>query len=132
MFERWESFNSLVRLNYEDLASPVPPPYSLYTGLDLYKAFLVFWVIFFLHISAILVTKLLTARNIRASNILNMILHAVQNSNIPFPYKDWDVDDGTIEEHRGRFRTTLMEVNSVMAVNFLFNSLLLGPMIYTG
>ena len=68
----------------------------------------------------------------RESNILYMILHAVQNSNIPFPYKDWDVDDGTIEEHRARFGATLTEVNCVMAVNFFFNSLLLGPLIYTG
>ena len=68
----------------------------------------------------------------RESNILDMILHAVQNSNIPFPYKDWDVDNGTIEEHRARFGATLTEVNCVMAVNFFFNSLLLGPLIYTG
>ena len=68
----------------------------------------------------------------RESNILDMILHAVQNSNIPFPYKDWDVDDGTIEEHRERFRKTLTEVNCVILVNFFFNSLLLGPLIYTG
>ena len=68
----------------------------------------------------------------RKSKILDIILHAAQNSNIPFPFKDWDVDNETIEDHRARFRTTLTEVNCVMAVNFFFNSLLLGPMIYTG
>ena len=61
-----------------------------------------------------------------------MILHAVQNSNIPFPFRDWDVDNGTIEDHRARFGAVLREVNSVMAVNFFFNSLLLVPLIYTG
>ena len=121
-----------IRWSYENSDSPVPPPYTIYTGLDLGKAFLVFWIIFFLHVSAILITKLLTARHMRESNILDMILHAVQNSNIPFPYKDWDVDNGTIEEHRARFGATLTEVNCVMAVNFFFNSLLLGPLIYTG
>ena len=130
---RWESSYFVVRLNYDDPNSPVPPPYSFYTGLDLYLAFLVFWIIFFLHISAILITKLLTVRSMRESaNILDKILHAVHNSNIPFPYKDWDVDDGTVEEHRGRFKATLREVNCVMVVNLFFNSLLLGPLIYTG
>ena len=68
----------------------------------------------------------------RDSSILDMILHAVQNSNIPFPYKDWDEEEGTIEEHRTRFRTTLIEVISVTLVNFIFSSLLLVPLIYTG
>ena len=68
----------------------------------------------------------------RDSSILDMILHVVQNSNIPFPYKDWDEEEGTIEEHRTRFRTTLIEVISVTLVNFIFSSLLLVPLIYTG
>ena len=117
------------RWNYEE---NIPPPITLYTGPDLGNAFLVFWAIFLLHISSILITKFMTARPVRESNILDMILHAVQNSNIPFPFRDWDVDNGTIEDHRARFGAVLREVICVMAVNFFFNSLLLVPLIYTG
>ena len=120
------------RWNHQDPDSPVPPHYTMYTGLDLEKAFLVFWIIFVFHVSSVIITKLLTAKQMRKSNILDIILHAVQNSNIPFADKDWDVDNGTIEDHRARFGKTLIEVNCVMAVNFFFNSLLLGPLIYTG
>ena len=104
----------------------------MYTGLDLEKAFLSFWIIFILHVFAIIISKLLTAKQMRKSKILDIILHAVQNSNIPFPDKDWDVDNGTIGDHRARFKETLTEVNCVLSINFIFNSFLLLPLIYTG
>ena len=120
------------RSDYTDPTDPIPPPYTLYTGIDAGQAFGGFWLIIILHATAILVIKLITVEKFYKSNTLEIILHCLENCNIPQPWRDWDEGEGTVEEHKKRFSKVRREVVSTMAVNLLFNMVMLVPMIYTG
>merc|ERR1719470_161460 len=60
-----------------------------------------------------------------------MFIHAVENVNFPYAFLDWDSLPGTIQEHKDRLQKVAKEVSAVMAVNFIFNLLLLVPLFYT-
>jgi hypothetical protein len=61
-----------------------------------------------------------------------MFVHALENVNFPIAFLDWDALHGTIQDHKDRFQKVIREVSAIMAVNFIFNLLLLTPMFYTG
>ena len=120
------------RCDYTDPKDPLLPPYTLYTGIDAGQAFGVFWLTIILHATAILVIKLFTVEKFYKFNTLEIVLHCLENCNIPQPWRDWDEGAGTVEEHRTKYRRVRREVVSTMAVNLLFNMVMLVPMIYTG
>ena len=57
----WTEVN---RADYSDPARPVPPPYTLYTGLSLQPAFALFCLIHSLHLLSIITIKWLTVQNL--------------------------------------------------------------------
>ena len=61
-----------------------------------------------------------------------MFSHALQNISLPQPWRAWDTDGGTVGEHRQRRDKELTEMLSTTAVNFVFNALMLWPMLYLG
>ena len=108
------------------------PPYTLYTGLSLVQHFILFWVILAVHSIAIAITKLIMSKDYRRTSYLKMFVHALENVNFPIAFLDWDALHGTIQDHKDRLQKVVREVSAVMAVNFIFNLLLLVPMFYTG
>merc|ERR1719318_2466897 len=109
----------------------VPPPYTLYTGLSLGQYFVLFWVILATQTIAIAITKGIMSKDYRKTSYLRMFVHALENANIPNAFLDWDVLHGTIQEHKDRLNKVTKEVTAVIAVNFIFNLLLLTPLFYT-
>ena len=59
-------------------------------------------------------------------------MHALENMNFPQAFEDWDIMDGTIQDHKDRLDKVLKEVSVVMGVNFIFNLGMLVPLFYTG
>ena len=125
-------WSDIDRCDYTDPKDPILPPYTLYTGIDAGQAFGLFWLTIILHATAIFVIKLFTVEKFYKFNTLEIVLHCLENCNIPQPWRDWDEGDGTVEEHRTKYRRVRREVVSTMAVNLLFNMVMLVPMIYTG
>ena len=124
------------RSNYSDLdpltQRPQPPDYDLYTGLSLHHYFLLFVLLYVLQTVAVFITKFIVVKEFRKINMIKQFAHSLENCGIVFPLQDWDVDHGTVEEHRQRFSKVNREVIVTMVVNFLFNFVLLVPLIYTG
>ena len=109
-----------------------PPDYDLYTGLRLSQYFLLFVLHYVLQTLAVFITKYIVVKNFRKINMIKQFAHSLENCGIVIPLQDWDVEHGTVEEHRERFSKVNREVIVTMVVNFFFNFVMLVPLIYTG
>ena len=113
-------------------ASPSPPAYSLYTKLELRENFWLFLAILTIHTVCVGLTKYVLVPDFRRCHPVEMFSHALQNISLPQPWRAWDTDGGTVGEHRQRRDKELTEMLSTTAVNFVFNALMLWPMLYLG
>ena len=108
-----------------------PPHYTLYTGLALGHTFIVFLGMMTLQLLAITVVKIRIAR--RQENWFNMLVHILENLNIPFPYKDWDTEDTlTVDEFKQRLREVNIEMAWTFVLNNVFSVLMFCPFWWTG
>ena len=108
-----------------------PPHYTLYTGLALGQTFIVFLEMMTLQLLAITVVKIRTVR--RQENWFNMLVHILENLNIPFPYKDWDTEDNlTVDEFKQRLREVNIEMAWTFVLNNVFSVLMFCPFWWTG
>ena len=89
--------------------------------------------LYLLHCLAIVGVKLLTSKEFREGGFrFQKAIHVITCSNIPTPYRDWDHEDVTVEEHRRRYKRTEKEMGCLLLVNTVFSLVLLGPLWYTG
>ena len=121
--DRWE-YNS---------TNPVPPNYSLYTGLALGESFGVFLALLALQMLTITIVKVLNAKNIKKERVFDVFTQIIENLNFPFPHIDWDVEkQSTVDDYKQK----LKEVNNEMAwsfgFNIFFNVLMFMPYWWTG
>merc|ERR1712032_1215615 len=58
-------------------------------------------------------------------------VHVITCSNIPVPFRDWDHEDVSVEEHRRRYARTKREMLCLLLTNTVFSLALLGPLWYT-
>ena len=79
-----------------------PPPYTLYTGLDLSQYFIIFFMINSLHTIVIYMVKTLTSPTFKKDNFFKKVIHSMENTNIFLPHTDWDVEGGTVAKHKAR------------------------------
>ena len=84
------------------------------------------------HTISILLVKWFTVEQYKKSNFLCIIVHALENTNMPNAFVDWDVEGGTIQDHRERMGKVMKEMTATMLVNFGFNLSMLVPLCYTG
>ena len=122
------------RWNYENPENPTLPDYSLYTGLSAKMTLVTFFCILLLHYLAIVVVKLLTSAEFRKEfgSGLKTAIHVITCSNISSPFRDWDHEDVSVEEHRRRYTRTKREMLCLLLTNTVFSLVLLGPLWYTG
>ena len=125
-------WSDIDRWRYSDLSKPLPPHYSLYTGLALGEAFKVFIVIMGCHFIFIAIIKLITVENFRSCDHFSKFVHILENMNFAFPWADWDQERGGVQELRDRFRRLNMEMLLTMIVNCVFSILMLCPIWYSG
>ena len=61
-----------------------------------------------------------------------MIVHGLENVNMPSPWRDWDMDRGGIGEHKRRRTRVLLEMIVIMVVRSAFHAIMVLPVIITG
>ena len=61
-----------------------------------------------------------------------MIVHGLENVNMPSPWRDWDMDKGGIGEHKRRQTRVLLEMIAIMVVRSAFHAIMILPVIITG
>ena len=126
-------WSELDRWSYADPQDPQPPPYSLYTLLSLKHTLAAGAILLVINFLALLIVKYLTSAEFRSrGNIVNKIIHIVENMNYASPYEDWDEGDFNIEEYRVRFRAICYEMLATFAVNILCTAAMLVPLWHTG
>ena len=93
-----------------------------------------FICILLLHCVAIVVVKLITSAEFRqeSESGFQKAVHVIMCSNIPVPFRDWDHEDVSVEEHRRRYARTKREMLSLLLTNTVFSLMLLVPLWYTG
>ena len=126
-------WSQLDRWNYDNPDKATPPEYSLYTGLSLGDTFVAFLTLMAVHFITIIISKLLTSKEFRGkSDLFNKFVHAFQNMNFCFPYKDWDSEGHSLKEYKQRWWRTNIEMGTCFIVNFVFSLMMMCPLWYTG
>ena len=73
------------------------------------------------NVLAIFVFKhVLSKNNWMELNLLEKIIHCLENTNIPYNVKEWDDGKGNADEHRKRMRSNWFEVLSVIILKSVF------------
>ena len=126
-------WSDLDRWNYTDPKDPQPPPYSLYTLMSLKDTLAAGAILLAVNFLALVIVKLLTSAEFRSrGNIVNKLIHILENINYASPYVDWEVGDYSIDEFRVRFKATCKEMLATFAVNIVCTATMLVPLWHTG
>ena len=125
-------WSEIDRWNYTDPEKFQSPEYTLYTGLTMGGYFFLFLAIMIVQIFAIIIVKVLSVDGLKWKDWFDLVLHCLENGNIPFPWRDWDQDGGNLEDYRRRFRQNNKEMLRTTMVNLFFHMLLMIPLLFTG
>ena len=79
-----------------------------------------------------LIIKIASSPKFRHATVLQMVIHAVECVSMPSVFRDWDMDEGSVEEHRCRQKKVVVEMTLTIIVRFIFQSVMLVPIVYTG
>ena len=125
--DRWNHTNT----TYPEVG--IPPSYSLFTGLSLQWAFILFFILTGAQILVTLLIKVYTSRKFSMKeDYLNKFIHLLLSLNIASPFEDWDQGNFSVEEYRQRHRQTNIEMTWSISVNIIFSTTMLIPIYYTG
>ena len=61
-----------------------------------------------------------------------MIVHGLENANMPTVFRDWDMEKGSVKDHKRRQTRVLLEMLLMMVVRTAFHAIMLLPIIFTG
>ena len=111
---------------------PKPPSYTLYTGFSLANYFILFFMITMIQAVSIFIMKRVTSPSFKKAGLIKQMVHALENTNIPVPFKDWDVGSCAVEEHRARMTEIVKEVVTTFIINKVIGLIMLVPLIWTG
>ena len=110
-----------------------PPDITLYIGLKWQPYLFIFFAHIAFHMIAVFVAKYkLSHVFMYGFNLLDKIIHSLENTNVPFNVREWDDGKGDAEEHRRRMRLNCTEGLVVIVINAIFNASLLVPIYYQG
>ena len=51
---------------------------------------------------------------------------------MPSVFRDWDMDNGSVEDHKRRHKKVLVEMMLTIFVRFFIHAIMLVPVIFTG
>ena len=110
-----------------------PPDVTLYIGFTWRPYLFMFFGHVGIHMIVIFIAKLFISQAFRQDlNILDKVLHSLENTNVPFNAKEWDDGEGDAEEHRRRMHSNWKEGLVTIIINAVFNTSLLVPLYYLG
>ena len=106
-----------------------PPSIELYTSYSLTTYFVVFLGILTMHVLTIFIIDKIWVKNIpQCATIFERLLHSILKSNFPFPYSNWLNRNGDCLDHINGKNSEKTEVFISMAINLIFNVILLFPL----
>ena len=91
-----------------------------------------FWILYIVHAYFNLVIKVACSPKFRRATVLQMMIHSVECVSMPAVFRDWDMDDGSVEDHRHRHKKVMVEMTLTIIVRFIFQSVMLVPVVFTG
>ena len=137
--DRWMKNGSLFFFSREGYLEPNPnhfiaaPDITLYTGLTWRPYLYIFFAHVTIHSIVIFFAKYKLSKVFRYGfNLLDKFIHSLENTNLPFNYREWDDGMGDAEEHRRRMRQNWKEGLVTIIINASFNTSLLVPLCYLG
>ena len=137
--DRWNKNGSLFILGEYGILYPNPdftiaaPIITLYIGLKWQPYLFIFFAHVTIHSIVIFFAKYKLSKVFRYGfNLLDKFIHSLENTNLPFNYREWDDGMGDAEEHRRRMRQNWKEGLVTIVINAVFNTSLLVPLYYLG
>ena len=124
------TWSKITRWNYFEYGLAEPPNEALYTLFTIQEYFIGFMITFMLNICLQIVVKKCTNPKVFArSSWIDLIVHGISSTFIPYPMQEWDEEKGTVSDHRSRKDVVFKEMLASMMLNFAINLLLLTPLI---
>ena len=137
--DRWIKNGSLFVPNRDGEMTPNPdyfiaaPDVTLYIGLSWHPYLYIFFAYVVIHTFVIFITKYMLCHVFKYGfNLLDKLIHSLENTNLPFNCREWDDGTGDAEEHRRRMRLNWKEGLVIIIINAVFNTSLLIPLYYLG
>ena len=125
-------WKDITHVNYTDPENPIPPPYSLYTGLDSKSYFLIFVALWSLQVFLIWLKNFRRSQIFRTLSGFDQVMHSWQSVICAAPSVDWSVGQGGCKEHFDRMKTIEKEVLETAMINSVFQVLHISPLVYLG
>ena len=123
----------IFRSNYEDPKDIKPPPSTLYTGITLKTAFIMFWTSYLIYGIVLAILKSLLSKDFKSATKLKKLQHIVEALNLPESFSDWDTDLSVgIRQLQEKWSKVLCEMLMMVGLQFLTNMALLIPFFITG
>ena len=91
-----------------------------------------FGILCIVHAYFNLVIKVACSPKFRRATVLQMMIHSVECVSMPAVFRDWDMDDGSVEDHRRRHKKVMVEMTLTIFIRFIFQSMMLVPVVFTG
>ena len=108
-----------------------PPDVTLYIGLTWRPYLFIFFGHVGIHMIVIFIAKYKLSKVFKYGyNLLDKIIHSLENTNVPFNIREWDDGKGDADEHRRRMHLNWKEGLVTIIINAVFNSSLLVPLYY--
>ena len=126
-------WSKITRWNYTDYKEAEPPSQRLYTVFSIGEYFWIMFAILGLNIlSQILAIRFTNPEVYKKLSLIDVLIHGICNCFIPHPMEEWDEKEGSVEMHRLRKHLVLKEMIASILLNFVFNLILLTPLIILG
>ena len=140
LIDRWTKNTSVDPLIEDSngkltLANPeyylAPPPITVYTLFTLKEWFYIFCGMLFFNMVLIIIVKQKFSFDYSHLNF-DMILHALENTNITYNSREWDAPAGSAKDHKRRMLSNHKEGIALILVSCIFNMLHLIPLSILG
>ena len=119
--------------DYSDLDQPSPPDYSFYTLFSLQTIIIAAIALTAVQFILIALAKIMTSVEFRMTgDLVNKLIHVLENLNYATPFYDWDEGCYTVQEFRARLKATIREMAATLCINILCTMAMLTPLWYTG
>ena len=105
--------------------------YTAYTGIRLGQAFGIFVGLILLQMLVMFSVKKKMSARFRAVDWRTKVKHILESVNRTDYFVDWDQGNGSVAELKRRWQEVIVETSAMVAINFLFNFLLLVPLWFT-
>ena len=91
-----------------------------------------FWIILAFNLAFIYHIKIIWSKSFQKMNLVEKLIHCLENVLIPFNTEEWDSGKGNSKDHEQRMKENSTEMSSLMKTNFCINCLLMVPMFILG